>query len=379
MGTAQASSLLKGKPMANETLLKRLVTVYLGTDIAYPHLRAITLAQWLLESSNGTSKLAKDHYNFGGLKWRPEMKSYAKRIRYDAHDGIDYYCKFPTIDSFVRGYWAFLDRSPYSGWEEHVANATEFIAFIGPIYCPNKGYVPKVLGLLDKANQLLASAQSLEVRHHPNSAASIVIDPGHGGTTQLPGSSPNNAISVSGVKEKALTLEFALLLEQALNALGNEVNVTLTRREDRNLEGSQRAELARNADLFLSIHFNGDGGLARGTEAFYRAASNGNIHTAKDMAFAEAVVGAVYGAVAQIDPKAKNRGIKPDTQTKVGRLAVLSRQSLGSRPQACLLEVEFIDHVAVDKLLVSGPAAVANKTFIAQELAKALIERAGRG
>jgi N-acetylmuramoyl-L-alanine amidase len=81
---------------ANELLL-RLADVYAGESIRHPQLRAVTLAQWMVESGRATSKLATEHYNFGGLKWRREMASFATRILYEAHDGKEYYCKFATI------------------------------------------------------------------------------------------------------------------------------------------------------------------------------------------------------------------------------------------------------------------------------------------
>ncbi|TVV72052.1 N-acetylmuramoyl-L-alanine amidase, partial [Sphingomonas solaris] len=39
-----------------------------------------------------------------------------------------------------------------------------------------------------------------------------MLDPGHGGAVNMAGSSHNNAVSVSGVAEKALTLDFGLAL-----------------------------------------------------------------------------------------------------------------------------------------------------------------------
>src|SRR5215510_2923406 len=132
---------------ANELLL-RLVDVYVGENIRHPQLRAVTLAQWMVESGRGTSKLARDHYNFGGLKWRKEMAAFATRVSYEAHDGKDYYCKFATIENFINGYWAFLNRAPYSGWEEHIDSGEDFIRFIGPIYTPKPSYADDVLALV---------------------------------------------------------------------------------------------------------------------------------------------------------------------------------------------------------------------------------------
>eukprot|EP00898_Chlorokybus_atmophyticus_P001810 jgi/Chlat1/262/Chrsp1S03051 len=46
-----------------------------------PELKAVTLAQWLLESGRGNSRLSAHHCNYGGLKWRQEMAGLAIPIR----------------------------------------------------------------------------------------------------------------------------------------------------------------------------------------------------------------------------------------------------------------------------------------------------------
>jgi len=124
-------------------------------DIKYPHLKAVTIAQWALESGRGFSKLATDYLNFGGMKWRKEMQGYADKVFYEAHDGGDYYCKFNSIEGFIKGYWKFIERPPYVGWEGHTSNEEEYIEFIGPIYCPNLSYVEKVLNLLPESRKIL--------------------------------------------------------------------------------------------------------------------------------------------------------------------------------------------------------------------------------
>jgi N-acetylmuramoyl-L-alanine amidase len=246
-------------------LLQKLVTIYRGEQIRYPQLRAVTLAQWMLESGRARSDLAKLHYNFGGIKWRREMAPYATKIEYEASDGVDDYCKFATIENFIAGYWAFLNRSPYSGWEEHVETAEDFIRFIGPIYTPTRRYADKVLNLVPEAENLLNSigeyalAANRSMADSGTNLGTIVIDPGHGGTVGLPGSSANNAISRSGVKEKKLTLDFCLtlrdeLLRQAAGA-GQTMNVVLTRTTDVNLSGADRAGMAftNRANFFCAF------------------------------------------------------------------------------------------------------------------------------
>ena len=48
--------------------------------------------------------------------------------------------------------------------------------------------------------------------------ATVVIDPGHGGTGRIDGSDGNHAVSASGVKEKDLTLILANLVKSELES-----------------------------------------------------------------------------------------------------------------------------------------------------------------
>lgn len=377
--------------MTANKLLQKLATIYHGDEIRYPELRAVTLAQWMLESGRATSKLAKLHYNFGGIKWRREMAPYATRIQYEASDGVDYYCKFATIENFISGYWAFLNRAPYTGWEEHVDTPEDFIRFIGPIYTPTRKYADKVLNLVPEAAELLNSAPSpvplAEARAASDAAGglgTIVIDPGHGGTTNLPGSSANNAISRSGVKEKKLTLDFCLILRDELlrqaTAANEIINVVLTRTTDVNLAGTARAGMAftNRAKLFLCLHFNGlSNASVRGTETFFRAAANTNLNLEDDIAFATDVHNALFNAFKALDAGAKDRGVKPDTLSGPGSLGVMNDHALGNDRvekmcRSAYIEAEFISNAAVDTLIVSGPNAVANRTKLMAAVAKAI-------
>jgi N-acetylmuramoyl-L-alanine amidase len=250
-------------------LFEELVARYKAANIAFPALKPVTLAQWILESGRGTSRLATEHLNFGGLKWRPEMVGFATPVEHEAHDGLDFYCKFASLDAFIVGYWKFLSRSPYNGWEDRAAEGPEaFIRFIGPIYNPaGVTYVNQVRALVDEATQRLNAAPAVpEILPPPpvaGTAVVIVIDPGHGGTVRVNGNSPNNARSPSGELEKDWTLDIAkrtraAVLTKAV-ALGKNVNVVLTRETDSNKGLNARANVAKDkgAKLFLSIHFNG--------------------------------------------------------------------------------------------------------------------------
>lgn len=146
-------------------LFSDLVKLYSKMSIEFNNLKAITLAQWILESGQGSSRLAQEHFNFGGLKWREEMKPYATKVRYQASDGEDDYCKFTSLEKFIQGYWAFIKRSPYDGWRDNTDSGHSYIRFIGSIYAGDSLYIEKVLNLLEKAEALLVQVDN--EGHHP--------------------------------------------------------------------------------------------------------------------------------------------------------------------------------------------------------------------
>lgn len=134
---------------------KELICELRKSDIN-PDLKTIVLAQWIFESGRGSSDLAKIHYNFGGLKWRSEMKGVATPVSYKAHDGRTNYCKFESAIDFIKGYWAFIGRAPYKGWKKHQSDPENYLRFIVKKgYCPDNGYVNQVLSLQGEARSLL--------------------------------------------------------------------------------------------------------------------------------------------------------------------------------------------------------------------------------
>lgn len=76
----------------------------------------------------------------------------------------------------------------------------------------------------------------------------VMIDPGHGGIDA-------GAESLSGIKEKELTLAFGFELRDRLQQEKN-IKVLMTREDDRFLRLSERVRIGRQheADLFISIH-----------------------------------------------------------------------------------------------------------------------------
>jgi len=207
--------------------------------------------------------------------------------------------------------------------------------------------------------------------------ATIVIDPGHGGSGRIGGSDGNHAVSKSGVKEKDLTLLFANLvtseLQSAAQSGGHTLKIILTRTTDENLSLDARARFARtnHADRFLSIHFNAFNGVTRGVETYVRRPLD-NVNLEADRRFARRIQNAVFDVIEGFDPASKDRGVKEE------KFGVLNDESLGNTTgghcRACLLEVEFLDVPAVDVLLNTGANAGVVRQSIAQAIASAIIK-----
>ena len=82
----------------------------------------------------------------------------------------------------------------------------------------------------------------------------VVIDPGHGGTD--PGATYPVGVKNPDVKEKDITLDISLIVEEELENAG--IKVIMTREGDSYPTLKERVELANSseADLYVSIHIN---------------------------------------------------------------------------------------------------------------------------
>lgn len=205
----------------------------------------------------------------------------------------------------------------------------------------------------------------------------IVIDPGHGGTTNLAGSSANNATSPTGILEKNMALAYALELRTALNTWATNNNsqarILLTRDGDFNVSGADRAAVARDngADVIYIIHFNAFNGTARGTLEVRRV--QGNVNAQEDIDFIDRVLNGIVPALQVFDPGANRRAFV-EVNTSVASDANLGNQANYHPVRAGYAEVEFIDNPQVDQLLNHGPNAAAIKSAISQATADAIIE-----
>ena len=212
-------------------------------------------------------------------------------------------------------------------------------------------------------------------------AGVVVLDPGHGGSSKIGGSSANNATSASGVLEKTMTLELAKQVRSELKKIaaerpGSNFKVHLTRSGDQNLGLADRAKVAqaKSADVFVSIHYNGFNGRVRGTETLILSAQNGNVNTADDRALAERLQSGMLAALRSHDPRARDRGVKDNQRLGVLKDIHLQNPRANLKTRACLVEVEFIDVDAVDKLLNTGANAKTVQRDVARAMAEAIVE-----
>ncbi|ANB59314.1 N-acetylmuramoyl-L-alanine amidase [Anoxybacteroides amylolyticum] len=105
----------------------------------------------------------------------------------------------------------------------------------------------------------------------------IIVDPGHGGHD-------TGAIGPTGLKEKEITLNTALLLKEELEKAG--AIVTLTRSTDVFLELFERTAIANNSDYdaFISIHADSYAKTSTGTTTYYNVTTNFNGPKSKTLA-----------------------------------------------------------------------------------------------
>jgi hypothetical protein len=136
-----------------------LVSVYRGYSGKPDQLKIASLAQWMLESGRGTSELARNYLNFGGIKYRDRMEGYATPVTYTGSDRVTTtYCKFGSISEFIDGCWHFITSpaAPYKDWQKYENDAGGYLTYIAQAgYCPLTSYADQVSKGFSEAATLL--------------------------------------------------------------------------------------------------------------------------------------------------------------------------------------------------------------------------------
>lgn len=278
-----------------------LVSAYRVKQIEFSSLKSITIAQWILESGRGTSLLAREHNNFGGLKWRDELESKVKniyKVHYDEGRGEadKFYFGCKTEAAFLDLYWAFIERAPYAGWRDEAKKSPEaylrhivFAGYVGVSDAQREEYVKTVLSLIPEAEKLLEQSDAQPIQPQEPKEGDIMVyslkgvkisfDCGHGYDADLfslnskdekiysfdPGATGN------GAKEQTEVIIYANKAAELLRAAGATVNVySYSNPEDKKYTLGQKGARANQDDIFVSCHLNSAaGGNAQGTEVLY--------------------------------------------------------------------------------------------------------------
>jgi N-acetylmuramoyl-L-alanine amidase len=184
----------------------------------------------------------------------------------------------------------------------------------------------------------------------PDTAASLVLDPGHGGSDQ-------GARGPSGRTEKSVCLELAQRL--ALR-LVSRFNVRLTRSEDYDVELDQRTAVANQAkaDLFISLHTGaGFFHTTQGMGVYYHHSSTPAAQTPNEGHVATEPLpwqqrqnrhtAASKALAMELQQALESLPQRPSCQVHEAPLAVLQ----GADMPAVLIEVGHITHPATEKFL----------------------------
>jgi N-acetylmuramoyl-L-alanine amidase len=229
-------------------------------------------------------------------------------------------------------------------------------------------------------------------------SAIVVIDPGHGGIEPvlekdkisagyrysknrgewtLGGSAANHAVAKpSGTLEKDMTLAYAnTLLDHLFNLKDqNKLNANFytTRKKDINLSLEDRAFKAKKngADIYISIHFNGNdsGKQVTGTESHAFKGNDSNYNYKED-----SYLGLMVANAAASVMKGNNRGVFGTA------LDAINDKYLGNfngyTPcRATLWEGEFIDVPKIDELLNTGKDHHRMREDIASSISDAIFK-----
>ena len=209
--------------------------------------------------------------------------------------------------------------------------------------------LPKVIGCLAAAASLIAlflwfgrqpviisggsdaepSATPTSRRPNNSDRYLIVVDPGHGGEE-------NPGCAFGNVLEKDQNLSLSQLVGQRLEDQGYDVFFTRTEDSPVDLRERQDFAIARNADVFISIHHNAqeNGTDAEGIETLFNSESS-----PENRKLASCIQTRLIGLT-----QANDRGLKVRNDLTV----------LMAMPQpACLVEVGFLSSPVERALLVT--------------------------
>ncbi len=335
-------------------LWETLIKTYAAAPIQAPALKIVTLAQWALESAYGTSDLATRHGNFSGLKFRARVnrdRPLATPVDYEAHDGLDTYCAFASLEDFIDGYWAFVDNGPmYDGWARFAEDPGGYIAHLKQGgFAGDPDYVAKVLSVMPKIRGqidrlgLREAFPAFTTAEAQRRKVAILI--GHNSVSQ---GAFSNAMAVS---EWIYNQRVYALMEAAAPEFEIELQRFFRQKNPRGYQ-HEIAEAYAEIDLWgpeviLELHFNAGGGT--GSEALHWHTSQAG----RDLA--AAVLEAMVAGLGL-----PNRGLKPRGPGERGSTSLVA-----SRHPTILPEPFFGDHPGdTQRMLAIGEEPLARAYLI---------------
>ena len=327
---------------------EELIMAYQKNDKA-DHLKVASLSQWIIESGRGTSRLATEHLNFGGLKYRKELEGVSVPVRYKAWDGWDTYCKFESVEKFIEGYWIFMNRSPYKPgmwWESK--SVEEYLRSIVPPYTtPAEPYIKKCLRVADEAAELLetefedSAIRELPMPDEKPSDLRLAVVVGHSKSAQ-------GAALTNGVREYVYNKAIAEIMANKASRYGIQMEIFYRDRGGR--RGAYERVRDWGPDVQIELHFNAFNGKVTGTETL-------STFDKQDVAYANIVQSHMCRLLRR---PGKSRGVK---RLKRGDRAAVNMYGYSNNPLKwpnCLPEPAFGDVKSEADLLIKHQVELAD-------------------
>lgn len=267
-GLAEAAELPKAEdpkpsvpPVTNNLTSWQKLLASVKSSSMTDAMKIACVAQAIIESGRGTSRVTSECSNFWGIKMRPELEGLAvgRIVKVTSEvEGMAVFAEFKNTDDAVKGWLKFLTRSYYKGWEAFQNDSEAFLKHIGEAWCPVDGYAEKVIKCIPEAKNLLQLPVVAKGKL-------IAVDSGHS-------LSEAGAHSKLGAKEEVLNIQQANIIKAQLEKYGHTVKLVAGKTNDLDGRGAQ----AKGCDVFISLHHNSyDGDKDPGTEVFCTTQSSG--------------------------------------------------------------------------------------------------------
>ena len=319
------------------TLKQDFISALVSNNKTHPQLNVAILAQAIHETADFTSLLSVSHLNHWGLKWRPEMSSHAAPITIKVPSETEpvTFCHFNTLKNSVTGYFKFLSRAPYVGWEGHANEGSDFISFISPIWCPpsaDPNYVAKVLKYFPYA----ASALDGIIPTVPPTSTKtrILLDPGHD-LFKKPGARSNDG----KVREEVLNVAAAKEMQKVLQAAGFVADIFDPQPDNLTAIG----EKAWSYDAAISFHHNSYDGNKNPYHCIMvdpQAPKSWKTYASK---MCVAMANSLKGTPAETQVFSGTNGTKGVYEAELSVLNRSAQDPDGKPPFHCLVEAYFLN------------------------------------